>query len=109
MYVVEVITLMEEIMEIAKTISSQIFIGTKMELGYHKALAGSNFLSFNTKIKTGYSYKFKVTLNEMDTYTVELFKSRKFETKLARNSEGVYAENLNEVLISLFQEEYENK
>ena len=91
-------------LETATIIRDQINAGDRrffLCVAANKFLGGENMLQFNIgrnpKISNA---KVRITLDPSDTYTVEIFKIRKFEVKTIVKIEDVYCDMLADVLNS---------
>ena len=97
-------------MSVPATIRSQIEVGVLMALGAHDFVYWSEALDFNAKIfdiaprrKIARIMKVRITLEPSDTYRVEVgyLNKKTYEWVSRLDSTGVYADNLNRLLLDL--------
>lgn len=87
-------------MEVANTIIQQIGRRALYMIGAKNLVGGNNCLSFKIMRNANGISGIRVTLDASDTYTVEFLKIRKYEVKVASQFEGVYFDQLRDLIES---------
>jgi hypothetical protein len=80
-------------LQVANIINDQIGGRAFFMMGTQHKLGGPNDLTFNIRGSVAFN-KVKVTLTPDDTYTVEFYKTRKFNVIRYKKVEGVYVDQL---------------